>query len=195
MIWAICFENHMKVILSETLIAGKCIIGYTYSWHSRWAMNGVYGTIGIYAILKPSGAIWWQRSGSTFMVMACCLTVPSHYLNQWWLNISEILWHSHQGHITGNTWGRDQVSPIFQIISNVFSCLIMYKFWWRFHLNLFRRVQLTMFQHWFRLWLVAGQATSHYQSQCWLVYWGIYAPLGLNKLRDLALICVWKSPI
>ena len=25
--------------------------------------------------------------------MACCLTAPSHYLNQWWLIISEVLWH------------------------------------------------------------------------------------------------------
>ena len=38
---------------------------------------------------------WWlhmatQRSGSTLaQVMACCLTTPSHYLNQWWLIISE----------------------------------------------------------------------------------------------------------
>ena len=33
--------------------------------------------------LWPSDAIWWQRSGSTMaQVMACCLTAPSHYLNQ-----------------------------------------------------------------------------------------------------------------
>ena len=28
--------------------------------------------------------------------MACCLTAPSHYLNQCWLIISEIPWHSSQ---------------------------------------------------------------------------------------------------
>ena len=39
--------------------------------------------------LRPSDAIWWQRSGSTLaQVMACCLTAPSHYLNQCWLIIS-----------------------------------------------------------------------------------------------------------
>ena len=33
--------------------------------------------------LRPSDAIWRQRSGSTLVqVMACCLTAPSHYLNQ-----------------------------------------------------------------------------------------------------------------
>ena len=43
----------------------------------------------------PSDAIWWQRSGSTLaQVMACCLTAPSHYLNQRWLIISKVQWHS-----------------------------------------------------------------------------------------------------
>ena len=43
-------------------------------------------------------AIWQQRSGSTLaQVMACCLTAPSHYLNQCWLIISKVLWHSSEG--------------------------------------------------------------------------------------------------
>ena len=45
--------------------------------------------------LWPSDARWRHRSGSTLaLVMACCLMVPSHYMNQCWLPISEILWHS-----------------------------------------------------------------------------------------------------
>ena len=37
--------------------------------------------------LWPSDATWRQRSGSTLaQVMACCLTAPSHYLNQCWLS-------------------------------------------------------------------------------------------------------------
>ena len=40
--------------------------------------------------LWPSDAIWRQRSGSTLAhVMVCCLTAPSHYLNQYCLIISE----------------------------------------------------------------------------------------------------------
>ena len=39
--------------------------------------------------------IWWLRSGSILtQVMACCLTAPSHYLNQCWLVINKVLWHS-----------------------------------------------------------------------------------------------------
>ena len=46
--------------------------------------------------LWPSDAIWRQRSGSTLaQVMACWLTAPSHYLNQCWLIISEVQWHSY----------------------------------------------------------------------------------------------------
>ena len=45
--------------------------------------------------LGPSDAIWHWRSWSTLaQVMACCLTEPSHYLNQCWLIISKVLWHS-----------------------------------------------------------------------------------------------------
>ena len=39
--------------------------------------------------------IWWHRSGSTLaQIMTCCLTAPSHYLNQCWLIISEVFLHS-----------------------------------------------------------------------------------------------------
>ena len=45
--------------------------------------------------LGPSDTIWHWRSWSTLVqVMACCLTTPSHYLNQCWLIISKVLLHS-----------------------------------------------------------------------------------------------------
>ena len=54
--------------------------------------------------LWPSDAIWEHRTGSTMaQVMACCLTAPSHYLNQCWLIISEVQWHSSEGNFTGDT--------------------------------------------------------------------------------------------
>ena len=34
--------------------------------------------------------------------MACCLMAPSHYLNQCWLVIGEVLWHSPEGNVTRN---------------------------------------------------------------------------------------------
>ena len=70
-------------------------------------------------------------------------------------------------------------------ISNAFSWMKMHKFRLIFHWNLFPRVQLTIFQHWFRLWLGAGQATSHYLNQWWFVHRRIYASLGFNELNEL----------
>ena len=50
--------------------------------------------------LWPSDAIRWQGTESTLaQVMACCLMAPSHYLNQCWLIISKVLWHSSEGDI------------------------------------------------------------------------------------------------
>ena len=58
-----------------------------------------------------------------------------------------------------------------------------------FHWSLFPRFKLTIFKHWFRWWLGADQATSHYLNQWWLIYWCIYVSLGLNELTDL--IDIW----
>ena len=80
-------------------------------------------------------------------------------------------------------WGRDKMAAIWQTtLSIAFSWMKMLVFRLNFHWSLFLRVQLTIFQHWFRLWLGAVQTTSHYLNQWWLVYRRIYASLGLNEL-------------
>ena len=43
-------------------------------------------------LLRPSDIIWGHRSGSAMAQLMACLTAPSHYLNQSWLLISEVLW-------------------------------------------------------------------------------------------------------
>ena len=81
-------------------------------------------------------------------------------------------------------WDRNKIAAVSQTtLSNAFSWMKMLEFRLRFHWSLFLRVQLTIFQYWFRWWLGAGQATSHYLNQWWLVYWRIYPSLGLNELR------------
>ena len=48
-------------------------------------------------------------------------------------------------------WGRDKVADIFQTtFSNGFSWMKMFEFRLKFHWSLFPRVQLTIFQQWFR---------------------------------------------
>ena len=54
----------------------------SYDVYLYWCVNS----------LGPGDAIWRQRSGSTLaQAMACCLTAPSHYLNQCWLIISGVI--------------------------------------------------------------------------------------------------------
>ena len=67
---------------------------------------------------------------------------------------------------TEQCWGRDKMAAIFQkTFSNTFSWMKMYEFQSKFHWSLFLGVKLTILQHWFRLWLGANQATSHYLNQ------------------------------
>ena len=53
------------------------------------------------------------------------------------------------------------------MFSNAFSCVKMTKFQFKFHWNVFPRVQLTITQHWFRYLLGAEWAICHYLNQCW----------------------------
>ena len=90
---------------------------------------------------------------------------------------------------------------------DIFKCIFLNENVWipiKIHWRLFVRVQLTIFQHWFRWWLGAVQATSHYRNQGWLVYWRIYASLGLNELNVLVIkstlwsehcACWWLSTV
>ena len=74
-------------------------------WCLMWAHSLIYKEQVLLPSLTnslwPSDTIWRQRSGSTLaQVMACCLTAPSHYLNQCWLIISEVQWQSYKGNFT-----------------------------------------------------------------------------------------------
>ena len=99
-------------------------------------------------------------------------------------------------------WRRNKMPDILQMtFSNAFSCMKMYEFRLRFYWKLFERFQITTSQHWFRTWLDADQATSHYVSQWWFVYWRLYASLGLDELRYLnistasfPLFLLWNHP-
>ena len=56
--------------------------------------------------LGPSDVIWRQWSWTTLaQVMACCLTAPNHYLNQCWLIIIGVLYHSSENSFAGIAQG------------------------------------------------------------------------------------------
>ena len=83
-----------------------------------------------------------------------------------------------------NTLRPKQITAIFRTTSlKASSWMKIHEFRLRFHKSLFLRVQLTIFQFWSRQRLGAGQTTGHCLNQWWLVYWRIYASLGLNELN------------
>ena len=56
--------------------------------------------------------------------MACCLTAPSHYLNQCWLIISEVLWHSPKGNFKGNA---QNINPWYEFLVDSNSNSLLYQ--------------------------------------------------------------------
>ena len=82
----------------------------TWRWYSSSHSTSKTSALDTHAILHdinslwPNDTLWWQRSGSTLaQVIACCLTAPSHYLNQGWLTISKVHWHSIEYNFTIDT--------------------------------------------------------------------------------------------
>ena len=58
-------------------------------------------------------------------------------------------------------------------VDDILKCIFLNENGWiplKISLKLFLRFELTIFQRWFRLWLSAVLATSHYLNQWWLVY-------------------------
>ena len=88
--------HNFSVIIIEPFL--PCGILHSYlQWSSRLWHASQEVTPVKFNSLGPNDAIWRQRSGSTLaQVMACCLTAPSHYLNQCWLVISMVQWHSYE---------------------------------------------------------------------------------------------------
>ena len=98
------------------------------------------------------------------------------------------MWYQGEDSLRLTHWGRDKMAAISQTtLSNAFSWMKMLECRLKFHWSLFPRVQLTIFQHWFRQWLCADQATSHYLNQWWLDHRRIYVSFGLNELTQSGL--------
>ena len=67
----------------------------------RPTMENLMNTVKLINSLWPSDTIWRYKSRSIkAQVMACCLTAPSHYLNQCWLIISKAQWHPSESNFT-----------------------------------------------------------------------------------------------
>ena len=128
-----------------------------------------------------SDSVWWHYCGcTTDMPIYCgCTTVTSEthsIIRRRWLNKSHESINTLRPRQDGRHFADDICKCTFlnEMLEISLKC----------HWNLFIRVKLTIFQHWFRKWLGADQATSHYQHHWWLFYWRIYSSLGLDELSD-----------
>ena len=73
---------------------------FSFGDGSPWNLNAKYHLV---PHTWPSDPTWWQRSGSPLaQAMACCLTAPSHHMNQCWHLIGDILWHSLVSNLTAS---------------------------------------------------------------------------------------------
>ena len=105
----------------------------------------------------------------------------SHFCMDWVSKKITTLWCSRKSF---THWSRGKMPCNFQttfsngFFSNQFICLSI-----KLHISLFLVVQLTIFYHWFRLWLVAWSTLNHFLNRWSLVYWSIYASLSLSKLN------------
>ena len=149
-----------------------------------------------------------SRCGSTLaQVMACCLMAPSHYLNQYWQIISEVMWHSSQSIFTGNVqdiypWqefenyklniqshapgiNESKHSPLWKwkkCCQWYFKCMSLNE---KYILNkISTGVLLTINQHWFKQWIGHDDIiTWKYFLHCWTFVRGIHQSLVDSCLK------------
>ena len=90
---------YIIMMVADDLVRNRCQVISSHQADftmTTMSINHVQHTCLVLTInsLKPIDAIWWHRTRSTLVqVLACCLTAPSHYLNQCWLIISRVHWH------------------------------------------------------------------------------------------------------
>ena len=91
----------------------KCLTSYNHlSLKWEWMpilrkMVFIFWQCPVSFLLLPCNSMWPSdtirpyRYGSTLAhVMNCCLTAPSHYLNQCWFIITDVLWHPPESNFT-----------------------------------------------------------------------------------------------
>ena len=91
-----------------------------HPWWLKDCYQDVIYVSGFNTLWPSDDAVWWYGTGSTLaQVMACCLTAPSHYLNQCWLFISGVQWqwpHTCEGNFTRDTSAINDQHCGFKII-------------------------------------------------------------------------------
>ena len=134
-----------------------------------------------FGILCKSPLSWPRKLGQPWLrvyLTVCCqlsIIIYASFVGMWP--------RGSRGYCSIHIETQTKLSPFRRRHFQMQFLMKMYEFRLRFHWSLFLRFELTIFQHWFRQWLGADQATSHYLIQWWLHHRCIYASPGLNELR------------
>ena len=94
-------------------------------------------------------------------------------------------------------WGSHKMATILRLtFSHAFYWMKIISFLFEFPWNMNSGVQLLIYQHWFRWWLGADQATGHYLNQWWPSLLRIHASLGYLVIaspffRICPIYCHW----
>ena len=81
----------------------------------------------------PCDAMQQHRIWSTLVqIMAWCLTTPSHYLNQYRLIVSDVLWHSPEGNLTGKL----KIDMSLKMTNSVLPWHLVWKLLIKFYLSM-----------------------------------------------------------
>ena len=84
-------------------IQNKLALVQIMAWHQRGDKPLSVPRMDQFNALWPGDATSRNGTRSTLaQVMACCLTAPCHYLNQCWLIINKVFWHSSEGNFVGD---------------------------------------------------------------------------------------------
>ena len=62
----------------------------------------------------------WDLGQHWLKIMACCLTAPSHYLNQCWITINMVQWHSYKGSFPRDTSVIDYENQLENYSSEIY---------------------------------------------------------------------------
>ena len=106
-----------------------------------------------YSVHRKCTRMCWSSScWMLVQVMDWCLETTRHCLNGLLLTkIYDAIWATIKYSIELTQLPLDKMAAILQtIFSGAFSWMKSFVFWLKFHQSLFLRVQLTIFQHWFR---------------------------------------------
>ena len=145
-------KSHTMYFCIYSYLCGNYIYTYIYNYIYIYPLATVTVCINKAAIIRHYAIVWqlymvyhiWHLVVWIALEMYCGSIITEQMnLKTVHCSIEPVLRLTH--------WGRDKIDAIWQTpFLTAFSWMKMFEFRLKFHWSLFPRIQLTLFQHWFR---------------------------------------------